>query len=42
MTHSKWQVRQPITAASIGRWRHYAAHVETLLALQAGGSCASG
>jgi len=36
LTHSKWQVRQPITAASIGRWRHYAAHIEPLLSLQAG------
>lgn len=38
MTHSKWQVRQPITAASVGRWRHYAAHIQPLLALQAEGT----
>lgn len=36
MTHSKWQVRQPITAASIGRWRRYATHIQPLLALQSG------
>jgi len=36
LTHSKWQVRRPITAASVGRWRHYAAHLAPLLALQTG------
>jgi hypothetical protein len=23
MTASKWQVRQKISSASVGRWRHY-------------------
>ncbi len=36
LTHSKWQVRQPISAASVGRWRHYATHIEPLLSLQDG------
>lgn len=32
-TASMWQVRQPITPKSVGRWRHYAAHLPELLAL---------
>lgn len=27
MTASKWQVRQKITTASVGRWRNYASHI---------------
>jgi hypothetical protein len=27
-TASVWQVRQPLYRASIGRWRHYAAHLD--------------
>lgn len=30
LTASNWQVRQPIGKASIGRWRHYARHLEPL------------
>jgi hypothetical protein len=30
LTASVWQVRQPIYASSIGRWRHYAAHLGPL------------
>src|SRR5579862_2652707 len=33
LTASRWQVRQKINAASIGRWRHYQAHVGELRAL---------
>jgi tetratricopeptide (TPR) repeat protein len=29
-TPSRWQVRQPIYQGSVGRWRHYAAHIEPL------------
>ena len=29
-TASIWQARQPINRASVGRWRHYAKHLETL------------
>jgi tetratricopeptide (TPR) repeat protein len=32
-TPSRWQVRQPIYQSSIGRWRHYAAHMRPLIAL---------
>jgi hypothetical protein len=31
MTASLWQVRQPIYASSIGRWRHYRHHLGPLL-----------
>ncbi|HEY0680852.1 MAG TPA: sulfotransferase [Steroidobacter sp.] len=31
-TPSRWQVRQPIYSRSVGRWRHYAPHLESLLA----------
>lgn len=30
-TASLWQARQPVSTRSIGRWRHYAAHVPELL-----------
>lgn len=30
-TASAWQVRQPLYASSIGRWRHYAKHLGPLL-----------
>jgi tetratricopeptide (TPR) repeat protein len=30
LTASTWQVRQPLYSASVGRWRHYARHVEGL------------
>jgi len=33
VTASKWQVRQPISNASVGRWRHYEKHVAALHAL---------
>jgi tetratricopeptide (TPR) repeat protein len=33
VTASKWQVRQPITARSIGRWRHYAKFIDALIPL---------
>jgi tetratricopeptide (TPR) repeat protein len=36
-TASSWQVRQRISAASVQRWRHYAAHVEPLLKLAPAG-----
>jgi hypothetical protein len=29
-TPSRWQVRQPIYATSVGRWRHYERHLEPL------------
>jgi tetratricopeptide (TPR) repeat protein len=31
-TPSRWQVRQPIYARSVGRWRNYAAHLPEMLA----------
>lgn len=30
LTPSRWQVRQPIYASSVGRWKNYAAHLEPL------------
>jgi tetratricopeptide (TPR) repeat protein len=33
ITASKWQVRQAITTAPVGRWRNYRAHVGPLLGL---------
>jgi Sulfotransferase family len=33
ITASKWQVRQKISAASVGRWRHYEKHLGPLLQL---------
>jgi hypothetical protein len=30
LTPSRWQVRQPLYDASIGRWRHYAEHLKPL------------
>ena len=33
-TASKWQVRQPIYAHSVGRWRNYRKHIGALLELQ--------
>jgi tetratricopeptide (TPR) repeat protein len=35
-TASRWQVRQPLYASSVGRWRHYRRHLEPLLAELAG------
>lgn len=35
ITHSKWQVRQPIYGGSIGRWRHYEKHLAALRHLSA-------
>jgi tetratricopeptide (TPR) repeat protein len=34
ITFSKWQVRQKISASSVGRWRHYHKHVGPLLELE--------
>ncbi len=31
MTASHWQVRQPLYASSVGRWRHYERHLGALL-----------
>ena len=31
MTASHWQVRQPLYASSVGRWRHYRDHLEPML-----------
>ncbi len=36
MTASHWQVRQPLYASSVGRWRHYRRHLQPLLAGLAG------
>jgi tetratricopeptide (TPR) repeat protein len=36
LTASGWQVRQPLYATSVGRWRHYARHLGPLLATLAG------
>jgi tetratricopeptide (TPR) repeat protein len=33
ITFSKWQVRQKISASSVGRWQHYREHVGPLLEL---------
>jgi hypothetical protein len=30
-TPSRWQVRQPIYASSVARWRHYAPYLPGLL-----------
>jgi len=30
-TLSRWQVRQPLHTASVGRWRHYRDHLDTLI-----------
>jgi len=35
ITASKWQVRQPITTAAIGRWRNYQSHLGPLVGLLA-------
>ena len=32
MTASLWQVRQPLYASSVGRWRHYRRHLGPLIA----------
>jgi len=34
-TPSTWQVRQPIYASSVGRWRNYERHLTPLLDLLA-------
>jgi hypothetical protein len=34
-TPSTWQVRQPIYASSVGRWRNYERHLGPLLSLLA-------
>jgi tetratricopeptide (TPR) repeat protein len=31
LTASHWQVRQPVYASSVGRWRHYRRHIRPLL-----------
>jgi tetratricopeptide (TPR) repeat protein len=31
MTRSSWQVRQPVSQSSVGRWRHYQAFIAPLL-----------
>lgn len=36
LTASRWQVRQRISTSSIGRWRHYQAHVGELRVLMRG------
>jgi tetratricopeptide (TPR) repeat protein len=36
MTASHWQVRQPLYASSVGRWRHYRRHLQPLIAGLAG------
>lgn len=33
VTASKWQVRQPLDPSAVGRWRHYARHLEFLTSL---------
>jgi tetratricopeptide (TPR) repeat protein len=33
ITASRWQVRQQLSTASIGRWRHYATHLDALAGL---------
>jgi len=33
VTASKWQVRQKISAGSVGRWRNYASHLAPLIPL---------
>ena len=35
---SRWQVRQPLHARSVGRWRHYEAHLGPLLETIAAGA----
>ncbi len=35
VTASKWQVRQPISGASVARWRRYESHIAPLLRLPA-------
>jgi len=35
-TANQWQVRQPINAASVGRWRHYEAWIQPLIAALGG------
>jgi tetratricopeptide (TPR) repeat protein len=35
ITASKWQVRQPITTAAVGRWKSYRAHLGPLMELMA-------
>jgi tetratricopeptide (TPR) repeat protein len=32
LTASAWQARQPVFASSVGRWRHYEAHLAPMLA----------
>jgi tetratricopeptide (TPR) repeat protein len=36
ITASKWQVRQPINTASVGRWRNYVRHLGPLASLDGG------
>ncbi|MGD0501208.1 MAG: sulfotransferase [Steroidobacteraceae bacterium] len=38
ITASKWQVRQPITTAAVGRWKNYRAHLGPLMELLAPGT----
>ena len=37
---SLWQVRQPVFNRSVGRWRHYARHLQPLFEVLAGGRAA--
>ena len=39
---SRWQLRQKLNAASIGRWRHYARHLGPLLKLRDSNAAAAG
>jgi len=42
MTPSLWQVRQPLSRASIGRWRNYASYLEALRRVLASGGYVAG
>ena len=41
-TASNWQVRQPIYAESVARWKHYEKHLEPLIRLLGGATSNSG
>jgi hypothetical protein len=40
LSASVWQVRQPVFTRSVGRWRHYARHLQRLFAAARSGDCA--
>jgi tetratricopeptide (TPR) repeat protein len=40
LSASVWQVRQPVFTRSVGRWRHYARHLQPLFATVPAGACA--